>query len=387
VKADITRSTYNKNKKYTKVNAQQGRVQLDADWNEQLDIQEHFDRTMLRDIVGKTGTPLEDSGFEIVPDVTAGFTIGKGRYYVDGIICENNSDNLNARKQEDLPFSKLFKENSIFPKDDGYYVVYLDVWPRHITFLEDPGLLEVALGRTDTTTRTKNVWQVKTLKIDTTDVSKTLTNFESKILRSTGKLRVRVKPKPVQSGYEPIITSGYSGDENRLYRVEIHSSGTLGTSKEGSVAPVFKWSRENAIVAAKILAVTCDPDNENKMSIVIENSRKDDLYTFREDQWIEVTDDYYELWKIPGQILKIDDVEDNAQENQSILQVTVSPPYGTQLLDYIADKGNYVSKNPKVRRWNTPDDKWSLLAIQKLFLLSDLTMTSSVPLTQTVILI
>jgi hypothetical protein len=361
VKADITRSTYNKNKKYIKVNAQQGRVQVDADWNEQLDIQAHFDKTMLCDVVGKTGTPLESPGFEIVPDGATGFTIGRGRYYVDGMICENNLDNLNARKQEDLPFSKLFKENSIFPKDEGYYAVYLDVWPRHITFLEDPDLLEVALGRTDTTTRTKNIWQVKTLKIDVTDTQKALANFESKILRSTGKLRARVKPKPLQGGCEPIISTGYSGDENRLYRVEIHSSGTLSGSKESPLAPVFKWSRENAFVAAKILGVTCDPDNENKMSIVIENRRNDDLYTFREDQWVEVTDDYSELWNIPSQILKINEVEDNLQESQSILKVTVSNRCGTQLLDYILDKGNYVSKNPKVRRWNTPDDKWSML--------------------------
>ena len=107
MKADITRSTYNKDKQYVKVNAQQGRVQLDADWNEQFDIQAYFDKLLLGDIVGKTGTPIEDSGFEIVPTADAtSFTIGKGRYYVDGLICENNSDKIDALKQNDLPYSE-----------------------------------------------------------------------------------------------------------------------------------------------------------------------------------------------------------------------------------------------------------------------------------------
>ncbi|MCL2642481.1 MAG: DUF6519 domain-containing protein [Candidatus Bathyarchaeota archaeon] len=372
MKADITRSTYNKNKKYAKVNAQQGRVQLDADWNEQLDIQEHFNKTMLCDIVGKTGTPLENPGFEIVPNSNnIGFTIGKGRYYVNGIICENDSDELDAQKQEDLPYSELFEENSIFPKtnkSEDYFIVYLNVWQRHITFLEDPDLLEVALGRIDTTTRTKNVWQVKTLPVNGTgDVQKALEVFENKLPRSTGKLRVRTKPAPVQGRCESINTSGYSGDTNRLYRVEIHSSGTIDSKKNSTtVSPVFKWSRENAFVAAKIYEVERDLTDENKLCIVIENNGKDDLTTFRAGQWIEVTDDYYELWNIPGIILKIDAAENYFQENQSRLKVTVPSTNNNQhkLLDYIAVDANkgYVSVNAKVRRWNTPEDKWSMFS-------------------------
>ena len=369
MKADITRSTYNKNKQYTKVNVQQGRVQLDADWNEQLDIQEHFNRTLLCDLVGNTGTSLENPGFDIVADnKSGGFTIGKGRYYVNGIICENDSDKpLYAENQEDLPYCSLFEENYIVPKDsktDSYFVIYLDVWQRHITFLEDPDLLEVALGRVDTTTRTKNVWQVKTMPVSGGgDVQAALSDFEKNVFRSTGKLRVRAKPVSTQDRCESINAFGYSGDENRLYRVEIHSRGTIA-SKKGYIAPVFKWSRENAFVAAKIQNVTRDQADENKFSIFIESNGKDDLYTFRAGQWIEVTDDYYELWNIPGQLLKIDTVEVNHQENQSTLKVTVPSKTDNphKLLGYIADEGKYISKNAKVRRWNTTEDKWSILS-------------------------
>ena len=36
---------------------QQGRVQVDADWNEQQAIQQHLDETTTRDVVGLCGVP------------------------------------------------------------------------------------------------------------------------------------------------------------------------------------------------------------------------------------------------------------------------------------------------------------------------------------------
>src|SRR5438093_545155 len=41
---------------------------------------------------------------------------------------------------------------------------------------------------------------------------------------------------------------GYRGPENRLYRVEIHEPGPLGTA-------TFKWSRDNASVATAVTSV------------------------------------------------------------------------------------------------------------------------------------
>jgi hypothetical protein len=48
--------------------------------------------------------------------------------------------------------------------DADFYLIYLDVWERHITYLEDerfPSIREVALGGMDSATRAKIVWQVK----------------------------------------------------------------------------------------------------------------------------------------------------------------------------------------------------------------------------------
>ncbi|HEX6608229.1 MAG TPA: DUF6519 domain-containing protein, partial [Chloroflexia bacterium] len=40
MQGDITRSTFRPENHYDGVRMQQGRVQLDADWNEQVDIQQ-----------------------------------------------------------------------------------------------------------------------------------------------------------------------------------------------------------------------------------------------------------------------------------------------------------------------------------------------------------
>jgi hypothetical protein len=51
--------------------------------------------------------------------------------------------------------------------NDGTYVVFLDMWQRDVTALDDPLIREVALGGPDTMTRVKNAWQVRLLPMST----------------------------------------------------------------------------------------------------------------------------------------------------------------------------------------------------------------------------
>src|SRR4051794_25801567 len=86
---DYSRKTFHRNKHYSGVLMQQGRVQLDADWNEQLDIQLCRTETEALDVIGSCGVPQESDGFKI--DIALGgrdLTISAGRIYVDGILCE-----------------------------------------------------------------------------------------------------------------------------------------------------------------------------------------------------------------------------------------------------------------------------------------------------------
>lgn len=81
---------------------QQRRVQIDADWNEQADIEHYHNRISISDIIGNSGVPSkEKDGFRIEPKGKS-YLIKKGRYYVDGILCENEKD-CYAFEQPDLP--------------------------------------------------------------------------------------------------------------------------------------------------------------------------------------------------------------------------------------------------------------------------------------------
>jgi Family of unknown function (DUF6519) len=95
MKADLTRRTFDPLKHFTRVLMQQGRVQLDADWNEQSAELLHYLRALAADLIGPHGGPDDGSGktgfaisaFTTKPD-PPDFIIGAGHYYVDGILCE-----------------------------------------------------------------------------------------------------------------------------------------------------------------------------------------------------------------------------------------------------------------------------------------------------------
>jgi hypothetical protein len=98
VKADLTRDTYEPRNRYSQVLMQQGRVQLDADWNEQGSILLGYMRRLTADLFGPHGAMGPTAGFalsvlpsEILRSGTVDFAIGHGRYYVDGEPCELGS--------------------------------------------------------------------------------------------------------------------------------------------------------------------------------------------------------------------------------------------------------------------------------------------------------
>ena len=91
MKADLTRDTFHPTKHYARVVMQQGRVQLDADWNEQASILLRYLQALAADLIGPAGGPQDNYGFGVLPidgSTPRDFQIGFGRYYVDGLLCE-----------------------------------------------------------------------------------------------------------------------------------------------------------------------------------------------------------------------------------------------------------------------------------------------------------
>jgi hypothetical protein len=316
MKGDFTRFTFRKEKHYRNVNHQQGRVGLDADWNEQAEIAAYRDETEARDIIGQAGAPKHDAGFAIGDGTGFDFTIGPGRFYVDGILCENEAPQ-SYLGQPDFPSPPKLSA--------GRQLVYLDVWQRHITALDDAGIREVALGGPDTATRTKIVWQVKTLAGNAgLKCAGDLQSWTDLIAPGTpGKLSARAKPDSLSD--KPCIVppgAGYRRLENQLYRVEIHDSGTLNGP---GAAPTFKWSRDNGSVVAQVKSANLD-------EITLTSSQQDSSVGFAPGQWIELVDAGKELRREPGALTKITAVDD------LVLTVNPAPAAGAAFT--------------KVRRWD-----------------------------------
>lgn len=163
MKGDFSRIRFNPAKQYTSVLEQQGRVSLDADSNEQRSIDNYLGRNENIDVIGAYGAPEYDAGFAIT--VSHGeILIGAGRYYVEGLVCENFTDKLPYLGQPYLldpsvSDSTLLNE-LVQHGGDGAIQIYLQVWQRLVTALDDPCLREPALGQADTTARLQTVWRV-----------------------------------------------------------------------------------------------------------------------------------------------------------------------------------------------------------------------------------
>jgi len=392
---DFSRKTFIPQKHYSGVLMQQGRVQLDADWNEQLAIHQHRTETEALDVIGTCGVPQATNGFKIgqTPDSTD-LTISPGRIYVDGLLVEleatpvsildfvqNNPTQavlqtvivdgrpLQAGQwveiwADDKPTKILFQivdvdpeqsiltlqdditayESSTAPKlrrattymtqpdypnpvplslltspptsppSTGAFVVFLDVWQRHITVHNDPHIREVALGGPDTTTRVQNVWQVHLLPVSTETTNPPTSppsgevtchtpfaEWDQHTAPSTGTLNARTIT--AEDPKNPCLlppSSGYRRLENQLYRVEVHTGGSRDEA-------TFKWSRDNASVETIIVLIDGD-------QVTVTDIGKDDVLGFAVGQWVEIVDDESELKGTPHPLLQIEKVNPATRE-------------------------------------------------------------------------
>lgn len=375
MKGDFSRITFDVTKHFRRVLMQQGRVQLDADWNEQTAILLHYLQTLAADLIGPYAGPKDNNGFAIEPiqNISDDFKIGSGHYYVDGILVElegasipikiaqPGEEGLNSKitvsaltinnirlkedqylevfaektptvkalvkithidldkliltvtppfvKTDDIYMARLavtYTTQDDYPlplveklEDNKTYLAYLDLWERHITYIEDDNIREVALGGPDTATRAKLVWQVKT---EALDGQRDLPDFSAdEVWRkwvvdnlqpaNRGMLKARAK-QDRKKDTDPCIIfpeSSYRGSENQLYRVEIHQG---GNDKQAT----FKWSRDNASVVTGITS--------NGTELTVDNARG-----LSAGQWLELTNDGQELRGEEGTLVKIKKID------------------------------------------------------------------------------
>jgi hypothetical protein len=374
-RGDFTRDSFDPLRHYSRVLMQQGRVQLDADWNEQTSILLHALRSLAADLIGRHGGS-GPGAFAISPPATgdwSAFSIGAGHYYVDGIRCENEQLIENAA-QSGFPFP----DSAI---DGKKHLVYLDVWERHVTCVEDDSIREVALGGPDTATRGQVVFQVKSFNLELTlppsDRQKALLALNNAVdslvtaiaandakaigtsrdtidglvfdgslfLSTTGRMAARARQsgnadEPCSSSLEP----KFNGPENQLYRVEIQRSGNAwdGLKKGGNAASAatFKWSRDNGSVVFPILRLSDD-------QVTLTHLGRDSRHTLAPGDWVEIVDDDTALRCQPGRLLQVKTV------NQDDMSITVDSADGNP-------SAGGETKHPLLRRWDHRGDSVDL---------------------------
>jgi hypothetical protein len=299
MKGDFSRRIFDAHKHYAGVLHQQGRVWLDSDWNEEVFESLNLLQQETSDIVGLCGVPEPGTAFRISPNpnvspITPGdFLIsggpgGQGRAYVDGIMCQLDTPTTYLT-QPDLPDAPVIA----MPTDgsDLTALVYLEVWRRFISYLEDPSIRETALGGPDTTGRIKTIAQVKAVVIPNTVTNPTCLNSTLPVSGS-GTLSTLTAPPPLPTDLCRLPDPGtFTGRENRLYRVEIHDPGNVG----GTAPARFKWSRNNASFAVSVVDISKD-----RLTLTVSSLGRDQATALREGDVVEVCDDTSELGPARG---------------------------------------------------------------------------------------
>lgn len=350
MKGDFSRVTFDPRKNFTRVLMQQGRVQLDADWNEQSAILLHYLRTLAADLIGPFGGPKAGLGFEIAKVMEpngkmSDLTIGAGHYYVDGLLCENpgNAEGKPIEYSTQRDYAEPADLPAQFP-----FLAYLDVWERHITWVQDDGIREVALGRLDTATRAQLVWQVRALGglpgVPTAGgnrdeiLSRWQTWLDTLQPPDRGKLKARARMEGDDT--DPCIASPearYRGAENQLYRVEVHA---YEASPDGTRTLTFKWSRENGSVIFPLRGL-------RGMTAHLGSLGRDEACGLQRGDWVELVDDVIDLSGKPGPLLRVAEVD----AARSTVTLEKAAGDNVNLPDY-DEEGEAAKKHAFLRRWD-----------------------------------
>jgi len=321
---DNSRIIYNSWKDYLGLITLQGRVQLDSDWN---DFQGQFLRRIQAGTLDTLGQNFGQAiypqalkySFNITVNSPSQILIGAGRVYVDGLLVENHGPMNPGNTPTPTAWDPVLAELSNTWPDAGYvgvdylsqpyypnppapsavgpgpYLVYLDVWQRPVTYIEDPNLLEIAVG-VDTTGRLQTAWQVRLMDASSAGPQATcaaataLAAWANITQSSGGQLTTALAPPPQTGPCILTANTGYTGMENQFYRVEIHQPGGFGPAGAKGTA-TFKWSRENASVLTAVLGINNSATNtagKPSSSLTVQSLGRDQVLGFNAGDWIEL---------------------------------------------------------------------------------------------------
>jgi Family of unknown function (DUF6519) len=296
MKGDFSRLTFDPRKRYTGVLMQQGRLLSDADWNEQALTIAQLGRAKFEDLVGPFAVP-DGGGFQVCTAANGAPALSPGRIYAGGLTCELDAE---------TPVGQVARK-PLRPRSGHTDLVYLDAWERIVTELDDPELLDVALGGAEASVRVKAAWAIDSVE----DVADRTCAGVAAALPMQGLGRM--------SAAAP---GGYLGMENQLYRIEIHRGGGLGEA-------TFKWSRRNGSVVVPIEQFVRDDS-------ILVRPELQDSHTISVGNWLEIGGDEREHLGLPGTLARVE---------------KWTPEKGEAVFDHdVVEHAD--EKRPRARRWD-----------------------------------
>lgn len=291
--SDRARISYDPTQQYRAVVAQQGRVTLEADWNEAHQIASEELREETLDFVGASGTP--DDGYKVVSSGNPfDFATTLGTMYVGGIRVfsptpiqySNQLDWLDRVGDPDWVDPTAL--GTISPASTQE-LVYLLLREQQVSAVEDAALLEKALGGPDTTQRLRLIQHIVRLQTNGENCSSALDEAieiwrerglqldrSTLGLLSSATLQVSFAPLPTPVDLcEPEARSGYLGADNQLLRVQI-----IDFDRETNQGKLV-WGFDNAAFLYRAEVV-------NDQTLRLKSRPVDDLHRPSTNQAVEV---------------------------------------------------------------------------------------------------
>jgi hypothetical protein len=254
VGSDLARISFDSSRGYRSVVAQQGRVTLEADINEETAIASEALRVETIDVVGPCGTP-EPDGYKVSWNATNGLVAARGTMYLGGWrLAQSKPVPFDAQPEWlDQPPQIAFQGNA---------VAALLATEQSISATEDQALREVALGGPDTGARTRLMQHFVLIPTaasqcpaaeqglaETLKQMGLLLNPATLELEYAATLKVSFFP-PTQSTDPccPPAQGGYLGSDNQLVRVAVASFSA------GSGTLLWGWNNASFLYRAKVVS-------------------------------------------------------------------------------------------------------------------------------------
>jgi hypothetical protein len=312
--SDRARVSYDPSRKWRGLVAQQGRVTVEADWNEAAAIEAADDRAVTLDVVGPVGTP--DGGYNVTatrptsppaagspPASTEGdLTVGPGTLYLGGerldldaaVDVANQPDWLD--EATGTPWLAPTAPAASPPSGTASELVYLLAIEQEVSALEDPALADVALGGPDTMQRLRVLQRFVRWPTQADNCGQAWSEVvaawarigltldpASMQLESTAALKVGFVTEPAPpSACEPVATGGYLGAENQLIRVQVASVDAAGV-------PTIVWGFDDATFLYELSSVT--PDSSGQLVLTLAKAPVDSYHNPVAGQAVELLRD------------------------------------------------------------------------------------------------